>query len=85
MFTHTCDRRRAGSCVTLDTVPSTPAPQPPLRASTRPCPSGSHSPGTTEGKGRGGKIMAHGINLGVVCIFIALASDSSLQKGFKKD
>lgn len=48
-------------------------------------PSGSHSPVNTEGMGRGGKIMVHGINLGVVCIFIALASDSSLQKGFKKD
>lgn len=28
--------------------------------------------------------MVHGINLGVVCIFIALASDSSLQKRFQK-
>lgn len=63
-------------------------PSPPARGDARPgsrLPSDSHSPINTEGRGRGGKIMVHGINLGVVCIFIALASDSSLQKGFKKD
>lgn len=63
-------------------------PSPPARGDARPGSrllSGSHSPINTKGRGRGGKIMVHGINLGVVCIFIALASDSSLQKGFKKD
>lgn len=65
-----------------------PIPSPPAQGNAHlgSClPSGSHSPVNTEGMGRGGKRMVHGINLGVVCIFIALASDSSLQKGFKKD
>ena len=68
--------------------PLPPIPSPPAQGDAQPgsCPPfGSHSPVNTEGMGRGGEIMVHGINLGVVCIFIALASDSSLQKGFKKD
>lgn len=62
-----------------------PAPACPTRCPGRFLPpAGSHSPVSTQGMGWGGKIMVHGINLGVVCIFIALASDSSLQKRFQK-
>lgn len=64
---------------------SPPAPACPTRCPGRFLPpAGSHSPVSTQGMGWGGKIMVHGINLGVVCIFIALASDSSLQKRFQK-
>lgn len=66
-------------------VSAPPAPACPTRCPGRLLPpAGSHSPVSTQGMGWGGKIMVHGINLGVVCIFIALASDSSLQKRFQK-